>query len=310
MRRPAPPRLAVVLATEVRAFTWAELVAASSKDGVARAVASGSLVRIAPGVYAATEHAASFHVRAHAALLWAGGEAVLSGAAAMCAWGLTERPPDVIEVTVPGGSHRRPPPGFTMRTCAEPVARTVLRGLAVLGPAHAVVSGFGRLPASERGDVVFRAIRSRRVSAAQLRLALTATAKVIARRELERRIDAAERGAMSPLEEHGLRAVFNGTEFSRFVRQHEVVLEGSVYYMDMFDPVTRTVVELDGARWHSDADARERDIRRDAHLATIGILTLRFSTRQLMSDPNWCRFVVRQVLRAREKGLRARSSAA
>ena len=48
-------------------------------------------------------------------------------------------------------------------------------------------------------------------------------------------------------------------------------------------------MELDGERWHSTREQRERDRRRDAALAAAGWVTLRFSHRRLHDDPEGCR---------------------
>ena len=48
-------------------------------------------------------------------------------------------------------------------------------------------------------------------------------------------------------------------------------------------------VELDGAAWHGSRVQRERDIRRDALIATIGWQTLRYSYARLNGEPEACR---------------------
>jgi very-short-patch-repair endonuclease len=67
----------------------------------------------------------------------------------------------------------------------------------------------------------------------------------------------------------------------------------------MFDAATRTAVELDGAETHGMAVQRVRDARRDARLATVGILTLRFTYGDLASRASWCREIVRRTLATR-----------
>jgi len=48
----------------------------------------------------------------------------------------------------------------------------------------------------------------------------------------------------------------------------------------------RLAVELDGAAWHGSREQRERDIRRDALLATVGWRTLRLGFTRLTSAPD------------------------
>ena len=58
-------------------------------------------------------------------------------------------------------------------------------------------------------------------------------------------------------------------------------------------------VELDGAAFHSSVQQREADLRRDAALATRGIVVVRFSYRRLVSDPPGVRREVIAILDAR-----------
>ncbi len=115
-------------------------------------------------------------------------------------------------------------------------------------------------------------------------------------------------GAQSYLEERAVYKVFNTAEFARFVRQHELVIEGNQFFLDMFDPATKTALELDGRDGHLN-EFRQKNITRDCWVATIGIQTLRFSYADLVERPEWCRAVVREVLqvRAAQLGVRTRS---
>ncbi|MCW2701122.1 MAG: uncharacterized protein JWQ45_2657, partial [Blastococcus sp.] len=60
-------------------------------------------------------------------------------------------------------------------------------------------------------------------------------------------------------------------------------------------------VEMDGAAWHGSRDQRERDIRRDALLATVGWQTLRFSFGRLTGAPEACRRDILAAYRARRR---------
>lgn len=119
------------------------------------------------------------------------------------------------------------------------------------------------------------------------------------RRALARVIAATADGAESHLETLGLRTVFATQAFSGFLRQHRLRVDGAPYRLDMFDPSTRTAVELDGAEAHGLAAQRVSDVRRDAHLASVGILTLRFTYGDLTARADWCRAMVRKTLAAR-----------
>jgi very-short-patch-repair endonuclease len=77
--------------------------------------------------------------------------------------------------------------------------------------------------------------------------------------------------------------VVTGPDFVHLRRQLAVHIGRRTVYLDLADEATMVAIELDGAAYHDDTLARERDRRRDALLATLGWLTLRFSSRRLRS---------------------------
>jgi very-short-patch-repair endonuclease len=293
-----PVLLTELVRDAVRAFSGAELRREHGPSALKRAVARGDLVRVLPDVYAPTSHAQSFHVRAQAAVRWSGG--VVSGKAALFLWGLIDDPPDEIEVLIVGSKNLGPQHGVRIRRTVAELPTSVRGGIVVLSPAASLVLGYGRLPASMRSEVFYSAIRRKLVGMSQLEAVLKVAPRVSARKGLERSARAAAKGAQSYLEERALYRVFNTKEFAQFLRQHEVVIEGNQFFLDMFDPETKTCVELDGRKGHLNA-FRQRNINRDCWVASIGILTLRFSFEDLMERPEWCRQMVREVLRIRER---------
>ena len=66
----------------------------------------------------------------------------------------------------------------------------------------------------------------------------------------------------------------------RFALQHRIVVSGRTFFLDAACEEVQLAVEMDGAAWHGSRDQRERDIRRDALVATVGWQTLRFSFRR------------------------------
>lgn len=299
-----PPRssrspLRAFVAATARAFTHAELVALSSDASVSRAVASGELCRLLPGVYATSVHAQAFYTRADAALRWAGPDAAIAGCGALFLWGMLREPPDQVEIVVPQAFRRRGTEWLRIRRLTTPVPTRDAGPLVVVSPAHAVVHGYGRVAHRYRADVVYRAVRSHITTTREIQRAMAATAQVRARRSLERRLAAAERGAESYLEERALHKVFNTDEFARLICQHDVVIEGCAYRLDLYDDATRTAIELDSEEHHGRTPDRQRDVNRDAHLATIGIQTLRFTYRDIMERPGWCREMARSTMATR-----------
>jgi very-short-patch-repair endonuclease len=82
-------------------------------------------------------------------------------------------------------------------------------------------------------------------------------------------------------------------------RQHDVRLDRGRAFLDAAWPEAMLAVELDGAAFHGSAEARERDLRRDAALAALGWLVLRFSYQRLTRDPAGCRREIEAVYRRR-----------
>ncbi|WP_084106676.1 hypothetical protein [Demequina sp. NBRC 110056] len=302
---------AELLRREPLALTRAELISLTSDRKLRTAVERGEVVRILPNTYVAAEHQHSFQARADAALTWAGPGAALAGRSALYAWSLVDEPGPTITITVPQADHRECADWLRTLRVAYVVDPLPAAGLTCARVAVAIAQAFGDLSRDEQSDVVFGAVARRLTNVRQLRQALVDVPRIRFRRRLTSRIEAAERGAESWLEEHSLRKVFAGKAFDQFIRQHEVFFEGDLFRLDMFDPFTRTAVELDGARWHRTDEQRVRDIRRDAILAAMGIQTIRLASRDLTERADWCRGVVHRAVAARaaahaERGERQR----
>ncbi len=65
-------------------------------------------------------------------------------------------------------------------------------------------------------------------------------------------------------------------------------------------------IELDGSRYHFGFERRERDMRRDAALAALGWLVLRFSHRRLHEEPDAVRREILATLEVRRRQLGSR----
>jgi very-short-patch-repair endonuclease len=64
-------------------------------------------------------------------------------------------------------------------------------------------------------------------------------------------------------------------------------------------------VEFDGAAYHGSKEQRERDVRRDAELATLGILVVRLTHKRLHANPETVVTELVSILAARRRQLRA-----
>jgi very-short-patch-repair endonuclease len=70
-------------------------------------------------------------------------------------------------------------------------------------------------------------------------------------------------------------------------------------HVDAAWPEVKLAVEFDGAAFHADRDAWQRDLRRDAALAALGWVVLRFSHADVTRRPAACRAQVAAAYRSR-----------
>ena len=298
MRNPSTMELVEVLRRAPRAFTWQAIESRWSRPALRAAVRSGAITRVLPGLYAATEHAVSTLTRSHAATAWVGSGSVVIGAAAASAWGLCE-PPRIITVTAPLTMSRHTPQWLKLKRLTELPSSALWHGCPVATPAWAIVTSYGHLRRDQADELVYRAVRRGLVTPPELSELITSLRAVKHRRSLEATIAATAAGSESFLETVGLTTVFTSKDFGGFIRQHQLVTRSVKFRLDMYEPLTRTAVELDGDEHHDGTENRLRDVRRDAILASVGILTLRLTYRDLTTRAPWCRDVVRDTLAMR-----------
>ncbi|WP_307821395.1 endonuclease domain-containing protein [Micromonospora humidisoli] len=84
-----------------------------------------------------------------------------------------------------------------------------------------------------------------------------------------------------------------------FRRQARIVVGRRTMYLDVYAERERVDIELDGATTHGDPRQGEIDLRRDALLATVGILVVRFARHRLIHEPDAVRHEVRAILATR-----------
>ncbi len=288
------------LLPHARPFSYAQLCAIASRHGIDQAIRRGEIVRVLPGFYASSVHADSWAVRARAAIVWAGPRALLAGASALFAWEVTDAAPARVNLVLPHGAHRRPPRWLQVSTVTYALPRAWWQGdVPVVLPEFAVAQAYGRARPDDRAEIVYQAFRSRSVSAESMARALDTMPRVRARASLVARVEYAAEGVESFLEERALRHVFTGPAFQHLLRQHRVVAGGKRFRVDLYDPETSTAFELDGAASHGTLERRQSDVARDALLAGVGILTVRFTYRDVRDRPRWCRDVALSVMAQR-----------
>lgn len=289
----------------------AEVVRASSSSSVVRWVRRGDLVQLHPGVLVLPDRTGEWAVRAYAATLWADGP--LSHLSALAAAGVTGPPPGTLHVTVPAArSPERVLDVLAHRTTRrlETVCYGRLEALPLtrsLVDAWAWAHSPARNPraAAERPLVrrcLIEAVRSRGATVPALCRESDRRRGLAGRASLAAVLQLLAGGCESELEIWGVTAVLPGPpQIPAFVQQHRVTLPGGrVVRLDAAYPGALVAVELDGAAFHGSRDARERDLRRDTALATLGWVVLRFSYARLVADPAGCRREIAAVVRSRQ----------
>jgi hypothetical protein len=288
--------------------TRADLLRTVPRHVLDDAAGAGQLVRVLPRVYADPRRWDQPGTRIRAALAYAGPDAALSHLTALASWRLPGGDLDgPVHLTVPESrrlratrgvvAHRRP--GFR----AAPPEVVVRRGLPVCCVERSIVDSWALLPRDAGRAAVIRAVGDRRTTPARVLVAIGAHLSLPGRAELLRLVNLLERGCRSELELWGYDHIFTGPDLPDLQRDVPVRLGARTVYLDVYCPAARVNFELDGARWHSSAADRERDARRDAELAALGIMVVRFTHEQLVRHPARVRAQIRAILAARLPGV-------
>lgn len=259
----------------------------------------GSVKRVLPGVYTSANPASDPEALCRGSLAWAGGEAALTGAAALWAYGCIDTPPSAVALVVPPRFKRATPPWIRLYRTRGRTPMRRERGMTAVTPAQAIVHEWTWR--RNRRDVgwVVECVRRGRVARGELARAISATPRVWARQALLDLAHLTDHGTSSFLEHRARTVVFHGPAYSHLIWQHRVLVRGREKYLDAYDETARLALEFDGERYHSGDDAVQRDGEREALVATLGIQVLRFTYRDIMERPRWCRDIYREVRRSR-----------
>lgn len=290
--------------------TWVALAAATSSSAVSRAVVSGAVVQGLPRVLLLPDLVDDPDACARAAVAHAGQPAQLSHLSALRRWGLpvpSSEPATVVHLLV--ASHRR------RRTEGEPPVRVELHrtrtaspvawrgGFPVVSLERAVVESWPLLRGSDQRAPALVAVRKRWTTAGRLRTQLERHPRLPGRSTLASLLDALDAGCRSELELWGYESVFTGPRLEHLERQVEVRVGGRAFVLDCFDRAAMLAIELDGRQYHDAPEDRERDLARDALVAELGVLTVRYPHRKLTRDPAGCREQALRLIEVRRRQL-------
>ncbi|WCN78920.1 DUF559 domain-containing protein [Micromonospora sp. LH3U1] len=312
------PRLRALLLRDNGLVTRGDLTRVAPAWTIQTAWRAGRLVRLLPGIYgdAALIRDASAdlpilarvepELARRAALAYAGGHAALSRLTALEVWGLRRQlPGERVYLDLPSRSGLRARPHLVVRRRAgfavAPPQAVMRGGLPVTRLDRTLVDCWPLLPPVDRSGLLIRAVNDRLTTPQRLVAALAEVPRMTDRSVLRGLLDRLAAGCRSPLEIWGHDHVFTGPGMPTFTRQARVQVGARTTYLDMFAEAERVDIELDGATSHGDPTEREIDLRRDALLATIGILVVRFTHRRLTAHPAQVRQETLTILAARRR---------
>jgi very-short-patch-repair endonuclease/predicted transcriptional regulator of viral defense system len=286
--------MAIEVAAAVGEDGWTtvvELLTRVSRRTIGSWLADGKLVRIRPGVVALPVAAQAWRMQVAATL--DGREAVASHVTALALWEIIEHPPGPVHVTVDLTASARGSKGVVLhRSHGIFDERRRVDGIAVTTVERSIVDTWGRpapLPRSAVRAAAITAVRRRLCTPRELTAALARRPRLTGRAELARLVSLLADGCQSELEIWGCLQILGAPGMPPFVQQRRVVVDGQVFFLDVAYDDAMLAVEMDGAAWHGSRKQRERDIRRDSLLATVGWQTLRFSYGRLTAVPDACR---------------------
>ena len=284
-------------------ITVPELLTRVSRRTIGSWVADGKLVRVRPGVVALPASSRSWRIRLTAAL--GGRPAVASHVTALALWDLVEHPPGPVHVTVDLTASGRGSNGVVLhRSPGIFDRRRLVDGLAATTVERSIVDTWGIPAGTDRAAVraaAITAVRRRLCLPQELTVELTRRPRLAGHSELARLVSLLADGCQSELEIWGCLQVLRRPGMPPFVQQRRVVVDGRAFHLDVAYDDVMLAVELDGAAWHGSRQQRERDIRRDALLATVGWQTLRFSYSRMTATPEACRRDVWSAYTARRR---------
>lgn len=281
------------------AWSHARILEEFSIHTLTSALKSRKVTMLLPRVYVGACWSQDFRARLSATAVWCGNHAVATGLTAAYIYGWVDVAPGRLEVLCDHSLRFRAPRWLRIRRTRLPFIRGIHEGYAVATPAEALLCCWNSLPLQRATGFVIDAVRERRVRIEDFDALIRVRKRVPRRRELEELVGLLATGVESYLEFIAATEVFTGPEFDGFTRQHRVRKAEHPYKLDFYSDAAKLSVELDGGRYHSGDDARRRDIQRDADLASLGILTMRFSFQDITRRGDWCRRKVLDAVRNR-----------
>jgi very-short-patch-repair endonuclease len=302
--------IAEIAARQHGVISAAELYSVGlSEDQVRARVRGGWLHRVHRGVYAVGHRNLNLEGWWMAATLACGQDAVLSHESAAALWEIRRSQRDQrlageggghpIEVSIPSGSGRISRAGLVVHRVAAllPSERTIHRGIRATTPERTILDLASRLARRQLERAIDEAERLRLCGGCELEAIVATHAGRAGTAALRRVLESHRAGSTvtrSELEER----------FLALCRKHrlpqpEVNVPLLDYVVDFLWPEARLVVEVDGHASHGTHRAFQGDRDRDGRLAVAGYLVLRFTWWDVTRRPAVVADRLRRLLRVR-----------
>lgn len=286
--------------------TRQDLLGVAPRSIVDNHVASGRLQRVFPHVYTARGNPAAGDQRLRAAVMCVGGAVALSHTTALAVHGLRQLAGPV-HVTIAQTRKHAGAPDLAVhrRNQFSDDDWVLVRGLPVTPLADSLVDAWPVLSRTERRPTLVDAVRETDLDTDLLATAVRRRPTLGGRRQLVETVGLIADGVRSELEARGVLGVFRHRSLPRSTGQFAVrCSDGVTRHLDRAWPEAMLGVELDGAAFHTSPTQRQADLERDAMLAGLGWVVLRFTYAEVLRDPDAVRAKVLAVYRVRTRQLR------
>jgi very-short-patch-repair endonuclease len=242
-------------------------------------VEAGSLHRVFPSVLSVVHPLVEPWAAETAALLYAGGNAVLSHETAAAVWGLAASP-SFVAITLIGRKVESQPHLRLHRVKALDIRDVIIhKGFPVTAPARTLIdcatnTNIDRLLNEARAlDLVTDGALTAAIARCPGRKGTGPLRRLLS--------DRYERGYTRSGAERRLRRLVKAGGLDPPTYNAYVL----AFQVDAVWPQQRVVVEVDGYRFHGHREAFERDRKRDQRLIGAGYLVVRTTWRQLVQEP-------------------------
>jgi len=256
------------------------------------------VTRLATGIYCGSAHTTNPVVLGEALNRWVPRGAV-TGQLALHLYAPRLARPERSDYAIAHGLHLEPPAWARLHQVNLPRTRVFPQGIACLEMPRALLDAWRFAAPAQRRDILWAALWARVCTWKQLAREAQRTPRIAGRRDLERLLGWFSEGATTPLEVRAKHEAFADPRFHEFEWQAALALPSRRVSVDMLHRRAGVVVELDGDRYHSTRDARDKDRERHTDLTAAGFVVLRFGWNDITRRPGWCRERVLATVAAR-----------